>query len=231
MAVPIKTSAFPTVAKYLDYWPAPQKKILIIVRDCIKKAAPEGEDVMSYAMPAVLFDGKRVWYGGWEHHYSIYVPQVMAQYKNELKQYKTSKSAINFPWDEPVPVALITRIAQSVMALPGKSAKAKLKSAKDPKSKRVCKNGHTFYKSSDCPTCPQCEKAKMAAKPFFVELSAPARRALENAGITSANKLALYSRKAILNLHGMGPSSMPKLEAILKKEKLTFKAENKLNKR
>ena len=137
MSIPIKTSAFPTVDKYLDYWPAPKKEILKIVRDCIKKAAPKGEEVMSYAMPAILFDGKRVWYGGWEHHYSIYVPQVMKEYKDELKKYKTSKSAINFPWDEPVPVALITRIAKSVMALPGKSDKAKAKSTKDPKSKTL----------------------------------------------------------------------------------------------
>lgn len=225
MTVPIKTSAFPTVAKYLDYWPAPQKKILKIVRDCIKKAAPGGEDVISYAMPAILFDGKRVWYAGWDHHYSIYVPQVMAQYKDELKQYKTSKSAINFPWDEPVPIALITKIAKAVMALPGKSAKVKAKSAQESKNKRICKNGHTFYKTSDCPTCPQCEKTKMAAKPFFVDLGAPARRALENAGITTVKKLASYSRKAILNLHGMGPSSIPKLQAVLKKENLTFKTD------
>ena len=55
----------------------------------------------------------------------------MAQYQNELKNYKTSKSAINFPWDEPVPVALITKIAQSIMALPGKSAKTKAKLAQN----------------------------------------------------------------------------------------------------
>ena len=44
---------------------------------------------------------------------------------------ETSKSAINFPWDEPVPVDLITKIAQSVMALPGKAAKTKIKSAQN----------------------------------------------------------------------------------------------------
>lgn len=131
MAASIKSSAFSTVSQYLDNWPTPKKKILRTVQECIRKAAPKGEDVISYAMPAVLFDGKRVWYAGWDKHYSIYVPQVMAQYQNELKRYKTSKSAINFPWDEPVPVALITKIAESVMALPGKAAKTKIKSAQN----------------------------------------------------------------------------------------------------
>lgn len=224
MAVPIKSSAFPTVAKYLDYWPAPKKKILNTVRECIKKAAPKGEEVISYAMPAVLFDGKRVWYAGWDKHYSIYVPQVMDQYQQELKKYTTSKSAINFPWDEPVPVALITKITKSVMALPGKAAKSKAKSAKDPKNKRLCKNGHIFYKTSDCPVCPHCEQEKLIDKPFFVQLGAPARRALENAGITTAKKLATFTKKTVLAFHGMGPSSMPKLEAALRKEKLAFKA-------
>lgn len=224
-AVPMKSSDLSTVTTYLNNWPAQQKKILKIVRNCLKKAAPKGADVISYAMPAILFDGKRVWYAGWEHHYSIYVPQVMKQYKDELTKYKTSKSAINFPWNEPVPVALITRIAKSVMALPGKSAKAKAKSTDASKNKRICRNGHIFYKTSDCPTCPTCEQSKMAAKPFFVQLGAPARRALENAGITTVKKLATYSRKTILNLHGMGPSSMPKLEAVLSKEKLAFKAD------
>ncbi len=131
MAASIKSSGFSTVSQYLDNWPASKKKILNTVRECVKKAAPKGDDVISYAMPAVLFDGKRVWYAGWDKHYSIYVPQVMAQYQNELKNYKTSKSAINFPWDEPVPVALITKIAQSIMALPGKSAKTKAKLAQN----------------------------------------------------------------------------------------------------
>ena len=32
--------------------------------------------------------------------------------------------------------------------------------AKTKGSKRVCPNGHTYYKSSDCPVCPICENEK-----------------------------------------------------------------------
>lgn len=50
---------------------------------------------------------------------------------------------------------------------------------------RTCKNGHNYYKSSDCPTCPVCEKEKKPKDGFLSLLSAPARRALENNGITT----------------------------------------------
>jgi hypothetical protein len=58
---------------------------------------------------------------------------------------------------------------------------------------------------------------------FLTLLSAPARRAMENAGIKSLKKLSTYTEKEILSLHGMGPSSIPKLRAALKEEGLSFK--------
>lgn len=87
-----------------------------------------------------------------------------------------------------------------------------------------CSNGHSFYKTSDCPTCPICEAARKPMEGFQSILSAPARRALEQAGIHSVKDLSRHSEKEILQLHGMGPSSLPKLKEALKKEGLTFKA-------
>ena len=91
------------------------------------------------------------------------------------------------------------------------------------KSLRTCKQGHSYYKSTDCPTCPICEAAKKPQGGFLSTLSAPARRALENAGIKTINQLAKHSKKEILALHGMGPSSLPKLTAALKEAGFTFK--------
>ena len=91
------------------------------------------------------------------------------------------------------------------------------------KVQKTCSKGHLFYKSSDCPTCPICEKEKTPKDGFLSLLSAPARRALEGQGITTIKKLAQYSEKEILALHGMGKSSIPKLTDALKKEKLSFK--------
>jgi DNA-directed RNA polymerase alpha subunit len=89
---------------------------------------------------------------------------------------------------------------------------------------KKCANGHSFYKTSDCPTCPICEAARKPLEGFQSILSAPARRALEQAGIHSVKDLSLHSEKEILQLHGIGPSSLPKLKEVLKKEGLTFKA-------
>jgi len=91
------------------------------------------------------------------------------------------------------------------------------------KEPRTCPKGHTYYKSSDCPTCPVCENERKPENGFLSLLSAPAKRALENQGIKTLTQLSNYSEKEILAFHGMGPGSMPKLRAALKEQKLSFR--------
>lgn len=91
------------------------------------------------------------------------------------------------------------------------------------KNLKICKFGHKFYKSSDCPCCPTCEAERKPESGFLSVLSAPARRALEHNGVTSLQKLSTYSEKEILKFHGMGPASLPKLRLALKEEGLSFR--------
>lgn len=88
---------------------------------------------------------------------------------------------------------------------------------------KVCDKGHKFYKSSDCPVCPYCEAERAPKEGFMATLAAPARRALENAGITSVQLLAQHTEKEILKLHGMGKASLPRLRLALKDEGLAFR--------
>jgi|SRR5690606_79826 len=88
---------------------------------------------------------------------------------------------------------------------------------------RTCKKGHSYYKSSDCPTCPECERLKKPKEGFLSQISAPARRALERENILELVKLALYTENEILALHGVGPSAIPKLKMALESEGLKFK--------
>ena len=88
---------------------------------------------------------------------------------------------------------------------------------------RTCPQGHKFYKSSDCFTCPVCEAEKN--KVFFVKVGAPARRALQGKGIDSIVKLAKYTEKDILALHGMGKTTIPVLKKVLQDNGLDFKKE------
>ncbi len=91
------------------------------------------------------------------------------------------------------------------------------------KNLKTCKNGHQFFKSSDCPTCPICEEERKPKDNFLSLIGAPARRALEGEGITTLEKLSGYSEKDILTLHGMGKSTIPKLNYALTKAGLSFK--------
>jgi hypothetical protein len=88
---------------------------------------------------------------------------------------------------------------------------------------RTCPNGHTYYKSTDCPSCPICEQERKPAAGFLSALSAPARRALETAGIITLKELSKKTEKEILALHGMGPGSIPKLKVALKEAGLSFR--------
>lgn len=96
--------------------------------------------------------------------------------------------------------------------------------AKTPavKNLRTCKNGHQYYKSSDCPVCPICEKERKPKDNFLSFLSAPARRALENENITSLKILSQKSESYLLSLHGLGPGTIPKLRKALANAGFTF---------
>src|SRR6478752_538952 len=93
------------------------------------------------------------------------------------------------------------------------------------KTLRICKNGHQYYKSSNCQVCPVCEKEQKPTDGFLSLLSAPARRALENSGIKTLEQLSEFSESEILALHGMGPGSIPKLKTALHNQGLSFKKE------
>lgn len=95
------------------------------------------------------------------------------------------------------------------------------------KRRRVCANGHPFVKSSDCPTCPTCEAEKKPKGGFLSHFAAPARRALERAGIHDERALAKQTQQAVLALHGIGPSSLPIMQRLLTQAGLKFRDEPK----
>lgn len=89
---------------------------------------------------------------------------------------------------------------------------------------RICNKGHKYYKSSDCPSCPTCEKERKPNSGFLSRLSSPARNALIHEGITTLEQLSNFSEKEILKFHGIGPASLPTLKASLEEKGLSFKS-------
>ncbi|HEY9049350.1 MAG TPA: RNA polymerase alpha subunit C-terminal domain-containing protein [Ohtaekwangia sp.] len=91
------------------------------------------------------------------------------------------------------------------------------------KNLRVCKNGHQYYKSSDCPTCPICEQERKPMEGFLSLIAAPARRSLERIEVKSLQELSRCTEAEIAALHGMGPNALAKLRAAMAEEGLSFK--------
>lgn len=89
---------------------------------------------------------------------------------------------------------------------------------------RICPMGHRYYKSTDCGTCPKCERVNKLSEGFLSRLSSPARNALINAGITELEDLTEYTEKEILQLHGIGPSSLPTLKHAMAEKNVNFKS-------
>jgi uncharacterized protein YdhG (YjbR/CyaY superfamily) len=87
---------------------------------------------------------------------------------------------------------------------------------------RTCPNGHRFNKTSDCPTCPQCEAARSPKDGWLAKLVAPARRALEGEGVKTLKDLSRYREQDLLALHGLGPASLPTLRKALSEVGLHF---------
>jgi predicted RecB family nuclease len=91
------------------------------------------------------------------------------------------------------------------------------------KKLKICDKGHRFYKTSDCPACPVCEAERKPQDNFLSLIGTPARRALEREGVTTLEKLSERSEDEILQFHGMGPSTIPKLRGALETKGLTFR--------
>lgn len=104
-------SDFNSIDEYLDLQTDEAKAILKTLRKIIKKAAPEAVEGISYQMPVFKFHGMIAYFAAFKNHCSIFVsPQVLLTFKNHLTDFKLTKSAIHFPFGQPIPEPLVTEI-------------------------------------------------------------------------------------------------------------------------
>lgn len=201
---------------YIGRQPAEIQPALKNMRAIIKNAAPNAKEVISYQLPAFKINTVLVYFAGFKNHVGFYpTPSVISHFEKQLSNYKHAKGSVQFPLNKALPEQLIKRMVKFRLKKDNEYLKAK--------SLRYCRNGHTYYKSSECPVCPVCEKNRKPVAEFMQTFAAPARRALENAGVTNLTQLAQFSEKELLSLHGMGPSSIPKLKLLLKRNGLSLK--------
>lgn len=87
--------------------------ILNQMRNLILQAAPESKEVISYQMPAFQYKGILVYFAAYAKHIGFYpTPSAIEKFKSELSEYKTSKGAVQFPINQPLPEDIITRMVQ-----------------------------------------------------------------------------------------------------------------------
>jgi uncharacterized protein YdhG (YjbR/CyaY superfamily) len=121
------------IDEYIGTFPLETQSLLEQLRSIIQRSIPEAEEYISYGMPSFKFHGMLVYFAGYINHIGFYPgASGVETFKNELKEYKTSKGTIQFRLDKPLPIDLITRIVEfRVMEnLEKKLAKAKKKNKK-----------------------------------------------------------------------------------------------------
>ena len=157
---------FQSVTGYIASKPKEVQAVLKLVRNAIRKAVPEAEEMISYQIPMYKLNGGPVLYfAGWKEHYSLYpAGEALAEtFKEELARYKLSKGTIRLPLSEPVPEKLIEKIAKF---------RAKQLTTRE-KEKRAGKKGRQTQLErvrGICSTMPGVyEKLSHGAPTFFVE--------------------------------------------------------------
>ncbi|MCW2788968.1 MAG: hypothetical protein JWQ91_982 [Aeromicrobium sp.] len=111
---------FATVDEFLEAATYDVEPRLAEMRRVISDALPDAEETISHDIPSYRQHGVDVvQFSGHDEHTSLnFFPtaRTFAHFDTELQPYRTSKSAIRFPLDEPLPVDLIRAIAEFRLA-------------------------------------------------------------------------------------------------------------------
>ena len=98
---------------YISQFPAEVQAVLRDVRAAIRRAAPEAEETISYQMPAFRQHGILVYFAAWKAHIGLYPPiSGDKAIEKAVARYAGPKGNLQFPLDEPMPLALIERIVK-----------------------------------------------------------------------------------------------------------------------
>jgi uncharacterized protein YdhG (YjbR/CyaY superfamily) len=106
-------AGFQSIDEYIAAFPAEVQKRLQEIRSVIKSAAPQATEKISYQMPTFYLNGNLVHFAAFKNHIGFYpVPSGIEAFKRELSKYAQGKGSVQFPLDEPLPLALIRKIVK-----------------------------------------------------------------------------------------------------------------------
>jgi uncharacterized protein YdhG (YjbR/CyaY superfamily) len=107
------SASIATINEYIAEFPEDVQKKLQEMRATIKAAAPAAQEKISYQMPTFYLHGNLVHFAAHTSHIGFYpAPSGIEAFKQELAPYKSSKGAIQFPINEPLPLDLVKKIVK-----------------------------------------------------------------------------------------------------------------------
>ncbi len=89
------------------------------IREAIHAVTPNAEECISYGIPAFRLNGRSlVFFGAWANHCALYPGSsaTLKKFRNELRDFQTSKGTLRFSPDNPLPVALVKKLVKARVA-------------------------------------------------------------------------------------------------------------------
>jgi uncharacterized protein YdhG (YjbR/CyaY superfamily) len=109
----MKSATARNIDEYIAGFSPEIQAVLQKIRRTISQAAPGATEAISYGMPAFKLNGNLVFFAAQKHHIGFYpTPSGIVNFQSELTSYETSKGAIRFPLDRPIPYQLIEKITR-----------------------------------------------------------------------------------------------------------------------
>jgi uncharacterized protein YdhG (YjbR/CyaY superfamily) len=102
-----------TVDEYIDSAHAEAREKLQEIRAILLEVAPQAKEMIKWGYPVI--EGKRILFSYSAHKNHInFMPTgpALAPFKEELASYTSGKDTIQFPYNKPLPKALIKKIAE-----------------------------------------------------------------------------------------------------------------------
>jgi uncharacterized protein YdhG (YjbR/CyaY superfamily) len=109
----INKPQFSTIDEYHALFGPEIQLLLSELRKAIQQAAPDATEAISYNMPTFKQRKNLVHYAAYKNHIGFYPsPKPIIHFQKELEDFNTSKGAIQFPIDAPLPLKLIHKIVR-----------------------------------------------------------------------------------------------------------------------
>lgn len=103
--------AHATIDEYIADQSEDVRPVLIKVRETIRAAAPDATEKISWRMPTFWQGENLIHFAAFKKHLGIYPGDLTrTPFADKLKDYHTTKGAIQFPFDKPIPYDLIAEI-------------------------------------------------------------------------------------------------------------------------